>query len=109
MIQQLVAQHDTVSEVVVSLHTISKRLPMQPPAKILLDSLHTQGSLLGIPVETRLSRGVSDANIFSHAGTPTLDTLGPIGMNLHTEQETVLVPSIFERAKLSFSIINALI
>ncbi|RWX56337.1 M20 family metallopeptidase [Photobacterium chitinilyticum] len=58
----------------------------------LLDKL---SQLLGYPLKTEQRGGVSDANVTSGAGLPTLDGFGPYGDGDHTE---------FERAsKRSFS------
>lgn len=84
------------------IHEASYRTPTLDIDPWLLSQLKACAESLNIPMKTRLSRGVSDANIFSAAKIPTLDTLGPIGMNLHTEQEMVYISSIVERAQLAY-------
>jgi glutamate carboxypeptidase len=43
--------------------------------------------------------GASDGNFLSEAGLPNLDGLGPIGDQLHSNREFVIVPTIAKRAQ----------
>jgi glutamate carboxypeptidase len=45
--------------------------------------------------------GASDANNLSAAGLPCLDGLGPIGDRLHSAEEWIHLPSLFDRARLA--------
>lgn len=56
---------------------------------------------LNIPFALRESGGVCDGNLLAQAGLPTLDSLGAVGGNMHTEREYLLIPSLIERAKLA--------
>ena len=47
------------------------------------------------------SGGVCEGNNLAAAGCPNIDTLGPCGGGLHTDQEFALIPSFAERAQLS--------
>ncbi|MEK9657254.1 MAG: hydrolase [bacterium] len=55
---------------------------------------------MSLPLDWQPSFGVSDANFMAAAGLVTIDTLGPVGGNLHSDQEYVQLPSLCERAEL---------
>lgn len=57
---------------------------------------------LNYPVQTVHSGGVCDGNLTAYYGIPTLDTLGAVGGNLHTDEEYIDGKSIEERAELFF-------
>ncbi len=59
------------------------------------------GQLLGIDIQWRGTGGASDGNKFAAVGLPNIDTLGPVGGNIHSEQEFLLVDSLVPRAKLA--------
>lgn len=56
--------------------------------------------LLSLPVKGCPSGGVCDGNFFAAFGLPTLDTMGPIGGNLHTQQEYLDLDSLVPKATL---------
>lgn len=56
---------------------------------------------LEIPVQWRNTGGASDGNKLSGIGIPNVDTLGPAGNFLHTDQEYLIVESLLERTKLA--------
>lgn len=56
---------------------------------------------LHIPFSLTESGGVTDGNILSAAGLPTLDSAGAIGGEIHTEDEYLYLPSLVERTQLS--------
>jgi glutamate carboxypeptidase len=66
------------------------------------------GAVLGIDLQFRASGGVCEGNNLFAAGCPNIDTLGPCGGNLHSDQEFALLSSFAERAKLSFLMLAAL-
>ncbi|MBA3722607.1 MAG: hydrolase [Parachlamydiaceae bacterium] len=51
--------------------------------------------------ELRESGGVCDGNILSAEGLPTIDSVGAIGGNIHTENEYLFLPSLSERARIA--------
>jgi glutamate carboxypeptidase len=51
-------------------------------------------------VEFEPSRGACDSNDLSHTGVPFIDSLGPIGFDLHSSNERLLISSLDERLKL---------
>lgn len=56
---------------------------------------------LKVHLDWKPSGGVCDGNIIANQGVVTIDTLGAIGGNLHTEKEYVKLNSITQRAKLT--------
>ncbi|EWT02077.1 hypothetical protein N865_07255 [Intrasporangium oryzae NRRL B-24470] len=66
------------------------------------------GSPLGIDVRAAVTGGVSDANIVAAAGCPTLDGLGPIGGDDHSESEWLDLSSVAPRIALLAGLIARL-
>ena len=60
------------------------------------------GRALGLDLKFQASGGVCEGNNLAAAGCPNIDTLGPCGGGLHSEQEFALLSSFSERARLSF-------
>ncbi len=81
----------------------SERPPKQFDRKTrtLFESLKTSARALNIDVQWKSSGGVCDGNLTAIQGTPTIDTLGAIGGNLHTDEEYLLISSLTERATLA--------
>lgn len=75
--------------------------PFDKKNQQLFQAIKASGEALGIPLQSRPSGGVCDGNILSSHGVPTIDTLGVVGGNIHTENEYVLLNSLTERACLS--------
>jgi glutamate carboxypeptidase len=67
----------------------------------LLDQIKHCGKELGLALSSRPSGGASDGNKLAAAGLPVIDSLGPVGGNLHSDQEYVILPSLVERSKLT--------
>jgi glutamate carboxypeptidase len=74
---------------------------LDEPTRKLLGLIESSAKELGWTLATRPSGGVSDGNKLAAAGLPVVDTLGPRGGNLHSDQEFVMIDSLTERAKLS--------
>jgi glutamate carboxypeptidase len=74
----------------------------------LFEHLRETGREFGLALEPRSSGGASDANKIASTGLPVLDSLGPVGSDLHSDQERVHEPSLVERAKLSASLLHKL-
>lgn len=66
------------------------------------------GAALGLELAFRASGGVCEGNNLAAAGCPNIDTLGPCGGHLHSDQEFALMASFAERAKLSFLLLAGL-
>ena len=74
--------------------------PLDPRSSKLFDLAIAGGKEIGMNLKIHPSGGACDGNRLAAAGLPTIDTLGPRGGNLHSEQEYVLINSLPERAKL---------
>jgi glutamate carboxypeptidase len=74
---------------------------MDEPTRALLEQVRVCGQELGLSIDWRPSGGVCDGNRLTAAGLPTLDTLGPCGGQIHSEQEFLLLESLTQRAKLA--------
>lgn len=57
---------------------------------------------------SKLAGGAGDVNYFSRPGVIVLDGLGPIGGNMHTEDEFIYVPSLTSRAHALASFLRSL-
>ena len=53
------------------------------------------------PVNWTGTGGASDGNKFAAAGLPNVDTLGPAGGKIHSENEFLIPESLVPRAKLT--------
>lgn len=71
---------------------------VSPVEERLFEQWQQCGAELGLKLSWQDVGGGSDANLLSAAGLPCLDGLGPVGDNLHTPEEYVLVPTLAERA-----------
>lgn len=63
---------------------------------------------LNISFQLRESGGVCDGNILSEAGLPTFDSAGVVGGHLHTDKEYMYLPSLVERTKLVYLLLESL-
>jgi hypothetical protein len=93
---------------------LSARYGTRPP-KPLTDQQRTMvawtrqaGAALGLDLKFQASGGVCEGNNLAAAGCPNIDTLGPCGGALHSDEEFALIPSFAERAKLSFLLLAGL-
>lgn len=64
--------------------------------------------LLNYPVKAQASGGVTDGNLFSALGIPTIDTLGVVGGALHTDAEYMEEKSLEERSALFLNFLKRL-
>jgi glutamate carboxypeptidase len=68
----------------------------------LLQKIAECGRDMGLPLlEWKGSGGTCDGNNLAAAGLVTVDSLGPRGFNIHTQDEYVLLDDIMERARLA--------
>lgn len=66
------------------------------------------GNELSIPVKWQGSGGASDGNKFAAAGLPNIDSLGPMGGEIHSSREYLLVDSLVPRTQLVLTVLAAL-
>ena len=75
--------------------------PFDTKTQHLFETVRHTAQELGFDLSWKPSGGVCDGNILAHEGLPTVDTLGIVGGNLHTEEEFADLKSLALRAKLS--------
>jgi glutamate carboxypeptidase len=76
--------------------------PLNGPQQTMVSWTHAAGAVVGLNLKFSASGGVCEGNNLAAAGCPNIDTLGPVGGYIHSDQEFALIPSFAERAKLSF-------
>ena len=72
--------------------------PETPAVRALADEVRAIGAGLGVAIGDGRSGGVSDGNLMQAEGLPTLDTMGPVGGNLHRTDEYVDLDTLAPRA-----------
>ena len=82
--------------------------PLNPAQQTLIGWTQRAGAALGLELKFQPSGGVCEGNNLAAAGCPNIDTLGPCGGGLHSDQEYVFIPSFAERAKLSLLLLLGL-
>ena len=101
----------TVPGAVCSFTKVMYRPPMEKTQGNIAaySTLKRAGEKLSLDIVERYSGGGTDGNYTSAVGIPTIDSMGPEGEGEHTEQEYILIPSLYSRAKLisSFLIENS--
>lgn len=75
--------------------------PMDAHQQRLFELVRDCGRDLGLAIGWRDTGGVCDGNNLASHGLSVVDTLGPRGGAIHSDQEYLLVDSLVERAKLS--------
>ncbi len=76
--------------------------PLNDQQRTMVSWTHQAGTALGLDLQFRPSGGVCEGNNLAAAGCPNIDTLGPCGGGLHSDEEFAVIASFAERAKLSF-------
>jgi len=82
--------------------------PLNAKQERLLAWVREAGRAIGVEIDAKPSGGVCEGNNLAAAGCPNIDTLGPCGGGLHSDQEFALLASFAERAKLSFLMLHAI-
>lgn len=72
--------------------------PETAAVRALAEEVRTIGESLGQSVGFGKSGGVSDGNLMQAEGLPTIDTMGPVGGNLHRTDEYIELDSLAPRA-----------
>ena len=85
------------------LHGSFNRPPKQLDAQAekLFDLVRTCGAALGLDLAWKATGGVCDGNNIAACGVPVVDTMGPRGGAIHSEDEFLIAGSLPERAQLS--------
>jgi glutamate carboxypeptidase len=107
---EAIAARDDVHDTTASLYATLNRPPMVPSERTLalVEVMQRVGRDLGVQVLTAKTSAASDGSFAAAVGTPTIDGMGPIGRKLLTEQEHIVVPTLFERTTLLGASIAAL-
>jgi glutamate carboxypeptidase len=74
--------------------------PLDPQSIKLFEAVQSCGKELGLNLSIHPGGGTCDGNRLAIAGLPVVDTLGPRGGHLHSDQEYIRIDSLTERAKL---------
>ncbi len=74
-----------------------------------MELTHQAGESISEPIRWKPSGGASDGNKLAGLGLTNIDTFGPEGDLLHSDQEWVRVSSLPRKAALSLAVIKALI
>ena len=75
--------------------------PIDAKTLQLLELLRDGGKQLDLTLDWQPTGGVCDGNKLAAAGLANVDTLGPRGHSIHSENETLFLDSLTERAKLT--------
>jgi glutamate carboxypeptidase len=75
--------------------------PLDARSAALMDHVIATGHDLGLSLSHKPGGGTCDGNKLAAAGLPVVDSLGPVGGELHSDREYVRVASLAERAKLT--------
>ncbi len=107
-VRQVVAHAGARDGVAAALHGGISRpaKPVTPTQATMIAWTKQAGAALGVELRFQASGGVCEGNNLAAAGCPNIDTLGPCGGHLHSDQEFALIPSFSERAKLSFLLLT---
>lgn len=86
------------------------RPPMEKNKKTraLLRIIQDVGEEIGIEIEDTSTGGGSDASFTSSLGIATIDGLGPVGGNAHSDKEYLEIPTLVERTLLLALLIERL-
>ncbi|MDL4839617.1 M20 family metallopeptidase [Aquibacillus rhizosphaerae] len=94
----------------VSLEGEINRPPMEKTKKteLLLKIIKEAGVSIGVKVKDTATGGGSDASFTAALGIPTIDGLGPVGGNAHSDKEYLELESITPRTLLLATVIQRL-
>ena len=102
-LQQIIAQIEAEHGVHIHVHGGFNRppKPLDDRTKKLFHLVQHCGQDLGLDISWRPTGGVCDGNNIAACGVPVVDTMGPRGGAIHSEEEFLIVDSLAERAQLS--------
>lgn len=109
-VQRIAAQAGAREGVEASLHGGLTRppKPLTATQRTMVAWTRAAGAALGLDLKFQPSGGVCEGNNLAAAGCPNIDTLGPCGGALHSDEEFAVLASFAERAKLSFLLLAGL-
>jgi glutamate carboxypeptidase len=74
----------------------------------LLELIQECGRSMGLELDAKPSGGASDGNRLAAAGVAMIDSMGPLGGEIHSEREFVKVETIAQRAKVTSLVLESL-
>jgi len=103
LLGELVARASAMEGICATLHGSFSSPPKTLDARTLelFESARLCGRELGMEITWRSSGGTCDGNRLAAAGLPLIDTMGPVGGDLHSPTEYLVPESITQRAKLT--------
>lgn len=108
-IQEIVSHHNR-DGIQVKLSPFRGFLPFQQNEQntLMFRLVQKAGESFGITINGTTTGSPADSGITSSAGVPTICGMGPVGGGLHTDEEYIELPSLYERTKiLAVSILMA--
>lgn len=96
--------------ITVALHGgfLSPPKPLDRRSEALMDLVLECARQQGMNLSHRPSGGACDGNKLVAAGLPVVDTLGPVGGDLHSDREYLQLDSLVPRARLAAAVLLAL-
>lgn len=109
-LNQIIQSINTETGYKIELHGSFERKPKILDVNMLklYNLVKTVGEGIAQHIEWKPSGGCCDGNILAAMGIPNVDTLGPRGGKIHSEQEYIIIPSLVERARLLTGILSNL-
>jgi glutamate carboxypeptidase len=103
LFQSLIAEANKGDGITATLHGSFSSPPktLDTASLKLFESVRSCGRELGMELNWRPSGGTCDGNRLAAAGLPLIDTMGPVGGDLHSPSEFLIPDSIAQRAKLT--------
>ena len=107
-LQRVVAEAEALDGITAELHGRFNNppKPLTPGIAALLEQLREAGSEVGVSFETQDSGGVCDGNKLASVGLAVVDTLGPIGGRIHSDEEYLDPASLVPRAQLTANLLR---
>jgi glutamate carboxypeptidase len=100
-IQQLASQNEQPNcSTLLEMHNYRPAMPLNEKTEQLLVQIKKVAGAIGQDILTEHRRGTSDGNYFGSIGIPTIDGFGPSGVNDHTPNEKIWIPSLKSRTVL---------
>lgn len=97
-----------VDGLTIETHVTSRRAPKELSERYrrLLDEVIATAAGIGLTFGWQPSGGVCDGNVLAGAGLANVDSLGPVGGDLHRTSEWLVPGSIAERARLTTALLR---
>ena len=75
--------------------------PITPEMETVMERIEKCGAALDVDIQWSGTGGACDGNKFAAMGLPNIDSMGPCGGRIHSDEEFLIVESLVPRAKLS--------